>query len=69
MIELPKGQNLTLAEMIGELLREAAVLVGVFAPLESAITKQNLTFSQIALIVAVVVALAAAGIAVEVKRA
>jgi hypothetical protein len=65
---MPKGQNCTPAEMIGELLRDAAVLVAVFAPLEIFITKQPLTWWQIPIIVVLVLMLATAGILIEVKR-
>ena len=55
--------------MIGELLREAAVLIGVLAPLESIVSKEALTFWGIVIIVVLVLVLAGAGIVIEVKRA
>jgi len=54
--------------MIGELLRDAAVLIGVFAPLETILSKQPLTFWGVGIIVGLVVVLAGAGIVIEVKR-
>ncbi len=65
---MPAGQNHTPAEMIGELLRDAAVLIGVFAPLETILLNQLLTFWGVAIIVGLVVVLAGAGIVIEVKR-
>ena len=65
---MPRGQNSTPAEMIGELLRDAAVLVGVFGPLEMFITKQPLTWLSLLIILLLVLALATAGIVIEVKR-
>ena len=65
---MPSGQNRTPAEMIGELLRDAAVLVGVFGPLETIITRQKLTWWGLLTIFGVVVAFAALGIVIEVKR-
>lgn len=65
---MPRGQNSTPAEMIGELLRDAAVLVGVFAPLEMFITKQPLTWLSLLIILLLVLLLAVAGIVIEVKR-
>ena len=62
------GEKCTVAEMIAELLREAAVLVAVFAPLERLINKQPLTFYWVSIIVSLVIVLAVAGIAIEVKR-
>jgi hypothetical protein len=38
----------TLAEMIGELLREAAVLVGVFIPLDMIFTEKPMAHSVLA---------------------
>lgn len=68
-MSLPRGQNSTPAEMIAELLRDAAVLVGVFAPLELyIITKQPLTWLSVLTILLLVLVLAAAGIVIEVKR-
>jgi uncharacterized membrane protein YczE len=54
--------------MIGELLRESAVLVAVFAPLEIYVTKQPLTWWGVLIILALVIVLAVSGIAIEVKR-
>jgi ascorbate-specific PTS system EIIC-type component UlaA len=65
---MPTGQNRTPAEMIGEFLRDAAVLVAVFAPLEKIITGQPLTGRTVLTIVGLVVILAGAGVVVEVRR-
>lgn len=58
----------TVAEMIGELLRDASVLVAVFAPLERLISGKSLTFAGVFIIIALVLVLAVAGIAIEVTR-
>jgi hypothetical protein len=65
---MPSGQKCTVAEMIGELLRDSAVLVAVFAPLESIIKGNPLTFWQLVVTVALVLGLGILGIAIEVKR-
>ena len=54
--------------MIGELLRDASVLVAVFAPLEKLISGKSLTFVDMLIIIVLVLLLAVAGIAIEVKR-
>jgi len=61
-------ERLSVAEMIGELLRDASVLVAVFAPLERLISGKSLTFAGAFIIIALVLVLAVAGIAIEVKR-
>jgi hypothetical protein len=58
----------SVAEMIGELLRDASALVAVFAPLERLISGKSLTFPGVFIIIALVLVLAVAGIAIEVKR-
>jgi hypothetical protein len=65
---LASGVKCTVAEMLGELLRDAAVLVAVFAPLDFMVAKINLTFAGVLVTVALVIVLAIAGIVVEVKR-
>jgi hypothetical protein len=65
---MPHGEKDTIAEMIAELMREAAVLVAVFGPLERLINEKPLTFSWVFIIVGLVLVLAVAGIAIEVKR-
>ncbi len=65
---MPFGDRYTVAEMIGELLRDAAVLVAVFAPLDNLINGKPLTFWGVSIIVGLVLVLAVAGIAIEVKR-
>jgi hypothetical protein len=54
--------------MIGELLREAALLVGVFAPLDLIVAGKPLTMEVVALIMALASVLAAVGITIEVIR-
>lgn len=58
----------TVAEMIGELLRDASVLVAVFAPLERLISGKSLTFAGVFIIIVLVLVLAVIGITIEVKR-
>ena len=58
----------TRAEMIGELLRDASVLVAVFAPLEIYVPKQPLTWGASLIILVLVLGLAGAGIAIEERR-
>jgi len=65
---MPSGERHTIAEMIGELLRDAAVLVAVFAPLDDLINGKPLTFYGVSTIVGLVLVLAVTGIAIEVKR-
>jgi hypothetical protein len=65
---MPQGEKHTRAEMIAELLRDAAVLVGVFAPLDLFVTKQPLTWWVVLIIVALVLGLAVAGIVMEERR-
>jgi len=65
---MPAGERHTVAEMIAELLRDAAVLVAVFAPLDSIVNQKSLTFLGVCVIVSLVIVLAAAGIVIEVKR-
>jgi len=66
MAEDPK----TLAEMVSEALREMAVLLFIFAPLDFVFSekKDRLTGSAIAAIVAVAVALFFAGVFIERRR-
>ena len=54
--------------MIAELLRDASVLVAVFAPLERLAGGRTLTFLDVFLTIVLVLILAVAGIAIEVKR-
>jgi hypothetical protein len=54
--------------MIGELLRDGAILVAVFGPLDRLAYGKSLTFVGVCVIVFLVVVLAAAGIMIEVKR-
>lgn len=65
---MARGEKATVAEMIAELLREAAILVAVFGPLERLINDKPLTFSWVFIIVGLVLVLAVAGIWMEVKR-
>ena len=65
---MPNGERHTIAEMIAELLRDAAVLVAVFAPLDSLVNGKPLTFFGVLIIVVLVLVLAVAGIAIEVMR-
>jgi hypothetical protein len=62
------GERCTVAQMIAELLRDAAVLVAVFAPLDFWAAKLPLTLHDVGIIVALVLVLAVAGILMEVKR-
>ena len=68
MLIMDSAGRYTIAQMIGELLRDAAVLVAVFAPLDDLINGKPLTFSGVSIIVGLVLVLAVAGIAIEVKR-
>ncbi len=58
----------TVAQMLGEFLREAAVLVAVFAPLDMAIQKIPFTLLNVIAILASVGFLLVLGILVEVAR-
>ena len=68
LVVMARGEKATVAEMIAELLREAAILVAVFGPLERLINDKPLTFSWVFIIVGLVLVLAVAGIWMEVKR-
>ena len=65
---MANGERRTVAEMIGELLRDGAILVAVFAPLDNLVNGKPLTFWGVSIIVVLVLVLAVAGIAIEVKR-
>ncbi len=58
----------TVAQMLGEFLREAAVLLLVFAPLDMAIQKSPFTWLNVIAIVAGVGFLLVLGILIEVVR-
>jgi hypothetical protein len=53
------------AEMLGEFLREAAVLVAVFMPLDLLIRDQAVTLGRIVLIMGISGGLLAAGVTIE----
>jgi hypothetical protein len=65
---LSAQEKKTKAEMLGELLRDGAILVAVFGPLDRIAYGKPLTFLGGCAIVILVVVLAAAGIVIEVKR-
>jgi hypothetical protein len=58
----------TAAEMLGEFVREGAVLVAVFWPLEMELNKIPFTSQNISAIVFVVLVLLSLGIVIEVLR-
>ena len=59
----------TVAEMVGEFLREAAVLVFVFVPLVRVLEQNSsLTLAEILTTLVVAGGLLAVGIAIEVRR-
>ena len=58
----------TVAQMLGEFVREAAVLVAVFAPLDMAIQKTPFTVLSVIAILASVGFLLVLGILIEVAR-
>ncbi len=58
----------TVAQMLGEFLREAAVLVAVFAPVDMAIQNPPFTLLNVIAIVASVGFLLVLGILIEVVR-
>lgn len=58
----------TVAQMLGEFVREAAVLVAVFAPLDMAIQKTPFTLLNVVAILASVGFLLVLGILIEVAR-
>jgi hypothetical protein len=58
----------TVAEMIGELFREAAVLVGVFIPLDMIFTEKPMAHSVLAYGVGIFVLCLALGLGIEVMR-
>ncbi len=58
----------TVAQMLGEFVREAAVLVAVFAPLDMAIQKTPFTLLNVIAIVASIGFLLVLGILIEVAR-
>jgi hypothetical protein len=57
-----------IAELIGESLREVAVLVAVFAPLDWVVQGRPLTVLSIGVIIGLVVPLFVLGVFLEVKR-
>ena len=61
------GNNRTPLEMLGEFLREGAVLVGVFLPLD-AYVNHSLTIEKLFLTVVLVASCLTAGIWLEVVR-
>jgi hypothetical protein len=61
------GNNRTPLEMLGEFTREAAVLVGVFLPLD-AYVNHSLTINKFTFTVVLVASLLAIGIWLEVVR-
>ena len=65
---MARGEKSTVAEMIGEWLRESAVLVAVFAPLDIVVEQKSLTFWGVGVIVLLVLALGITGIVIEVLR-
>ncbi len=58
----------TVAQMLGEFVREAAVLLAVFAPLDMAIQKTPFTLLNVIAILASVGFLLVLGILIEVAR-
>jgi biotin transporter BioY len=62
------GQKRTAAEMFGEFVRESAVLVAVFWPLEMEFNKIPFTLQNIGAIIGVVGLLLTFGIVIEVLR-
>ena len=64
---LMAGESRTIAEMWGDFLREAAVLVAVFAPLEAIVTHgiEGLTVGRVGVIVALAGGLLIAGMTVD----
>ena len=67
-LETPNRQRRGVAEMIGETLREAAVLFGVFMPLDLALQGHPLTFGWAIAIVCLPASLFASGAALERRR-
>jgi hypothetical protein len=67
-IETSKRERRGVAEMIGETLREAAVLFGVFMPLDLALQGHPLTFGWANAIVFLPTSLLASGVALERRR-
>lgn len=63
-----RSRSDVIAELFAEFLREAAVLVGVFAPLDAVIQRRPLTALNIWTTVVLVGALLGLGIYIEVKR-
>ena len=61
----PIGERKTIAEMIGEYLREAAVLVGVFAILDKLVEGREVTWPWLSTAIAFSGVLLAAGIVME----
>ena len=64
----PKHERHSIAEMIGEFMREAAVLVFVFIPLDLVIEQRELTIWWILAIVVLPAFFLATGIVIERKR-
>ncbi len=58
----------TVAEMIGELLREAALLVGVFMPLDMVFSEKPLSGPVLALGTTIFLLCLVFGVAIEVLR-
>jgi hypothetical protein len=63
--EAPQTERKTLAEMIGEFLREAAVLVAVFAILDRLVQGQAVTTTWLAGAWAIAAAALGAGMLIE----
>ena len=57
--------NKSILEMVGEFFRDAAVLIGVFAPVYRILREQALTRSWVVPIIGTVLILLTAGIALE----
>jgi hypothetical protein len=64
----PANEIKTVAEMIGEYLREAAVLVGVFAILDKLVEGREVTWTWLSIAIAFSGVLLAAGIVIERSR-
>ncbi len=66
--ETTSPERRSVAEMLGETLREAGVLVGVFMPLDLALEGHGLTLQWGLAIVTLPVALLAGGLMIERRR-
>ena len=67
-LETPTRERRGVAEMIADTLREAAVLFGVFMPLDLALQGHPLTFGWAIAIVLLPASLLASGVALERRR-